>query len=244
MCIEYKMYSVAIVSLGRSEKVMTHTLRVLRDNNIDMGRVYLFIIEEEQIQYQKALDENAYTCSLIVGVRGIVEQREFVENYFKSNDNILCLDDDISQVDLTLIEHKNLDEFIVYAFDYTRDNNGFIWSVYPVFNPFFREKQPAITKRLAVMIGGFYGIINRPNELRLEETRQGEKEDVERTIRYFIKDRIIVRFNKVGFKTVYFGKDGGGLGKRKDRIPKSIEASIKLFERLEEYGKIAKRKDG
>ena len=65
-----------------------------------------------------------------------------------------------------------------------------------------------------------YAIINRPNLTAIQLTitdKNGEKEDVERTLKYFYHDDIVIRFNKIGIKTKYFGKEGG-LGRFNDRI--------------------------
>ena len=56
--------------------------------------------------------------------------------------------------------------------------------------------------------------------------QNGQKEDVERTLKYFNHDGIVIRFNKIGIKTKYFGKDGR-LGRLNDRI-QSMKDACKL----------------
>ena len=48
---------------------------------------------------------------------------------------------------------------------------------------------------LTFIIGAFYGFINRPNDSDLLTTidHYGNKEDVERSIRYWLKDGNVVR---------------------------------------------------
>jgi len=95
------------------------------------------------------------------------------------------------------------------------------------------------------MVGAFYGIINRPYErdLRITYTREGNKEDVERSILYFKKDGKTIRFNRVGYKTKYYGAVGG-LGTLKERIPKMMIGANLLLQQYPEYGKIKIRKNG
>lgn len=104
-----------------------------------------------------------------------------------------------------------------------------------------------MTTYLNMIVGAFYGFINRPHcdelKLTLTELNAG-KEDVERTIKYFIKDGIVLRFNKVGFKTKYYGTDGGGLGKFKDRLKPMADACAVLQQNYDSYGKIKTRKNG
>jgi hypothetical protein len=71
----------------------------------------------------------------------------------------------------------------------------------------------------------------------------GQKEDVERTIKYFIHDGIVVRYNKIGFETKYYGSRGG-LGTFEDRIKPGLEMSKKLAKMYPTYGKIKIRKNG
>ena len=96
------------------------------------------------------------------------------------------------------------------------------------------------------IVGAFYGIINRPKlkALQLTLTKEnGQKEDVERTIKYFIEDGIVIRFNRVGFVTKYYGKEGG-LGTFEARLKPMLEASQKLKKEFPEYGEISTKKNG
>jgi hypothetical protein len=70
-----------------------------------------------------------------------------------------------------------------------------------------------------------------------------EKEDVERTIKYFKNDGIDLRFNNVGFKTKYYCSQGG-MGNLEKRIPHSVEAVQSLLMDYPEYGKLKTRKNG
>jgi len=71
----------------------------------------------------------------------------------------------------------------------------------------------------------------------------GQKEDVERTLKYFINDGIVLRFNKIGFKTKYYGKEGG-LGRFENRLKPMEMASKKLKENYSDFGNIKVRKNG
>jgi hypothetical protein len=99
---------------------------------------------------------------------------------------------------------------------------------------------------LNYIVGAFYGIINRPNLKKIQLTltkENGQKEDVERSIKYFINDGIVLRFNHIGFITKYYGKEGG-LGTFEDRLKPMLIASEKLKEKYPEYGSISTKKNG
>jgi hypothetical protein len=103
-----------------------------------------------------------------------------------------------------------------------------------------------MTSHLTYIVGAFYGIINRPKlkSIQLEITKEnGQKEDVERTIKYYIQDGKVLRFNKVGFTTKYYGKEGG-LGTFEARLAPMKEASDRLLKEYPEFGKVTTRPSG
>ena len=60
-------------------------------------------------------------------------------------------------------------------------------------------------------------------------------EDVLRSILYSIQDGIVVRFNRIGFETNYYGKSGG-LGTFQERLKPMLEACQRLQTTYPEYG--------
>lgn len=241
-------YRIAIPTLGRHSLINAQTLKMIKTNNIHPSKVILFVVEEEYKQYRSVVPQE---YDIIIGVRGVVEQREFIETFFPQDQNILFLDDDVNEVDLSLTNYLSLDDFIIDAFKQTRERGAYIFSVYPVYNPFFRKDREPVTEYLSYMVGGFQGIINRngsidkpyDQELRITYTREGNKEDVEKSILYFKKDGKTVRFNRIGYKTKYYGSLGG-LGTLKERLPKMMIGSNILQQNFPEYGKIKIRKNG
>jgi hypothetical protein len=218
-------YIICIPSYKRPEICKTQTLSVLKDNSIDQHKIYVYVANKDEYDlYSQTLDKNAYN-KIIIGKKGLVQQREFIMKQWPEEKRIVFLDDDIKSIDLSLsplFKSHNLDYFIKYAFVQCVKNGAYIWGVYPVFNVFFRKPTPEISTCLKYIVGAFYGIINRPNlnSLKLIITRKnGQKEDVERSIKYFINDKIMLRFNRVGFVTKYYGKEGG-LGTYEDRLKK------------------------
>lgn len=234
---------ICIPSLGRPGILYNKTLTTLHNHNINYDDIYIFVIESEYETYKLILGDK---YNIIIGSRGLIQQRNFIENYFDEGDYIIMLDDDISEIDLLLTEFNNLQDFFTYSFKQCVEKKAFIWSVYPVYNPFFRQKQNDLTTNLNYCVGAFYGIINRPNleHLQLDKYLDiDEKEDVLRTLLYFINDGIVLRFNRIGFKTIYYGSVGG-MGKKNERITASISACNILQNNFSEYGNIAVRKSG
>ena len=141
-----------------------------------------------------------------IGEKGLVEQRKFIMEQYPENTNIVYMDDDLEEIDLSLTPYT-LKEFIEMAFKMCRQSRSFIWGTYPVWNSFFRKSKPDVTTCLNFCIGCFYGIINR-NKPEIDIVLTKNKDDVERSLRYFIHDGIVLRFNKIGVKTKFYSAGG------------------------------------
>lgn len=242
-------YVICIPSYKRNEVCNERTLKTLHENKIDPKKIYVYVADKEDYKlYEETLDKNNYN-KLIIGKKGLVQQREFIMKHWPNGKHIVFLDDDIEKIDLSLsseFKTHSLDYFIKYAFNECIKYKSYIWGVYAVFNPFFRKARKEMTTDLNYIVGAFYGIINRPNlnKINLNITREnGQKEDVERTLKYFINDGIVLRFNKVGFITKYYGKEGG-LGTFENRIQPMMEASKKLKNKYPDMGNIKVRGNG
>ena len=200
------MYQIAIPSLSRSKLLKEQTKTTLQIHNIPISQITIFVVENEYEEYKNLFPD----YNIVVGHLGIVKQKEFIESYFPVDTNILFLDDDIQAIDLDTF--SSLDEFIKEAFNECRKQKSYIWSVYPVWNKFYRQNKTLSTS-LKLCIGGFTGIINRKDNPKITCCH---REDVERSIKYFMRDGIVLRYNNVGYKTKFY--NNGGLGLLKDRL--------------------------
>ena len=242
-------YVVCIPSYKRSQICNEKTLKTLKKMNIPSSKIYVYLAnKEEEDEYEKILDKKLYN-KLVVGIKGLVPQRQFIMEQWPEGKHIVFFDDDVASIDLSMskiFKGKSLDFFFKYTFKECKKMKSFMWGVYPVFNPFFRKARDEMSTCLNYIVGAFYGIINRPNlkSIQLTLTKEnGQKEDVERTIKYFIEDGIVLRFNKIGFETKYYGKSGG-LGTFEARLKPMLEASKLLKKTYPEYGEISTKKNG
>jgi len=235
-------YKICIPSYSRENILVSHTLTTLQENSILTKHIYIFVVKEQYESYKNAIKKatgGGDQYHIIIGVKGLVNQRNFIENYFTEGDHLIFMDDDIKQIDLSLSNFSTLQDFFVSAFQECIKHNSFIFAPYPVFNSFYRETKEPLSTCLKFIIGAFYGIINRPNDfdLKITDFTDGdEKEDTFRTLLYFIKDGSVLRFNRVGFKTFYYGKDGGGMGKLQERRENANLACEILDFHFYEYG--------
>lgn len=236
------MFVIAIPSYKRADQLNNKTLHTLNRFGISKDLIHVFVVEEEYQTYLETLNANWYH-KLIVGEKGVVPQREFIQHYFPERTCIVGFDDDITDIDITLTPYPTLTEFITKAFEECEQRRSYIWGVYPVYNPFFRNSKEDITDDLSYIIAAFYGFVNRyDDDLTLRLTREGNKEDVERSLLYWLKDKKTVRFNRVGFKTKYYGT--GGLGGLKERIPLMKHGAEQINKEYPDLTKIKVRKNG
>ena len=71
-------YKIAIPSYKRVDILRTHTLAFLERQNIDKSKVFVFVVPEEFALYKEAFP----SITIVVGVRGLKEQRNFISVHF------------------------------------------------------------------------------------------------------------------------------------------------------------------
>jgi hypothetical protein len=244
-------YVVAIPSYDRPEILKEKTLNTLISQGIKPEKIEIFVANtDEEKRYKSILDKKDYN-KIIVGVKGLLEQRNFINKYYPIGKYIIEIDDDVEGIfkkknsiktDRSMIK-INLDTFINEAYDILKEKNLYIWGINPVFNTYFTYNK--ITTDLRYIVGAFFGLINRHDKdilLKLES----DKEDVERTILYYKKDGGVMRFNNILIKTNYYGEGGlqSEYGDKEKRLKEGKRRVEKLKELYPEYGTIKQRPSG
>jgi hypothetical protein len=239
-------YIVSIPSYNRSDVLSKKTLKTLKEGSVPASKIHIFVANKEEYdKYQAAIPRELYG-KMIIGELGITNQRRFIVNYFKEGQKIVSLDDDVEGLYKRISEKKlqqirNVDAFFKEAFKKMEQENLFIWGVYPVCNPFFMK--PNVTTKLKFLIGGLHGFINRPNANDIKPSGNADqKEDIEQSILYYIKDGGVLRYNNVSFKTKFHAP--GGLGQTKDRMEANEKAAKYLEKTYPQYAKMWKRPNG
>lgn len=237
-------FVIAIPSYKRAEKCGEKTLTTLSKMGIPKSLITVFVVAEDLDEYKKTLNPDHYD-KLVVGEIGIIQQRRFITQYYPEGQYVVSVDDDITEIDLSLLEEPtSLLDFINNAFVDCTKHGSYIWGVYPVYNTFFREKlKKDLSTELAFIIGSFYGFINRPNNPALEtENRIVVKGDVLTSILYYILDGVVLRYNRVATKQNFYSV--GGLGGLTQRIEYSQNAAKWINDRYPEFTRINVRKNG
>jgi hypothetical protein len=231
-------YIIAIPSYNRAHELSKKTLKLLNNYKVNPEIIYIFVAnEEEELIYKTFLNKDNYN-KIIVGELGIRNQRKFISKYFPEGQRIVSIDDDVRAIVefVKKNEYKdieNFNELINYFFSNCISNNSFLWGIYPTPNPFWMSDK--IHKNLKFIIGVFHGYINRHDEVLYPDIKSEGKEDLEQSILFYKKDKIILRFDKYCFKSTFNAP--GGLGQ--DRFVMNQNAQDYL---VEAYPDICHRK--
>jgi len=231
-------YVVAIPTYNRVEEVTKKTLNTLKEGGVSKNKIYLFVANKSQYDlYEQSVPKNLYN-KIIIGKKGITNQRIFISDYFNEGQYVVSMDDDVEQFEILkgekLVKISDVNGFFLDAYKLMKKEHLFIWGIYPVRNPFFMYNE--ITFDLRFIIGVTFGFITRHDkDLKMSKKIQA-KEDYEQSILYYLKDGGVIRFNNITPKTKFNAP--GGLGpERYDMYKVAAEYLTK------KYPNIVTRKD-
>jgi hypothetical protein len=240
-------YVIAIPSYQRANILKEKTLSLLINGKINKSKIYIFVAnEEEKTQYESAIPKTSYN-KIIVGVKGINEQRKFIMKYFPEGKHIVSIDDDVSQLlemdesTEKMLPITNIAQVFETAFKDLKKHKLYLWGLFPTPNPFYMVGQAAVTTKLRFIIATVYGFINRHDMIL--KSKIEEKEDVENSILHYIRDKGVIRYNRISFKTK-FKNCCGGLGGIEKRFKANEEAAAYLCKTYPEYARLKVRKNG
>ena len=225
------MYHIAIPSYNRSDVIGSKSLATLEKYGIPKDKITIFVVREEFLAYKKACPG----YQIVIGIKGLVEQREFIENWYDLDTNILFMDDDVS--DLFFVSDaktrqplSNLNQFISDGFVQMSEVGATLWGIYPVDNAMFAFKSKEISDGLSYIVGAFYG---QKNTRDIHLTKEyGSVEDRERTILRYLRDGRVLRLNRFGLRTKYFAP-GGMMSEDRQKIHQiASEALVKKYPKL------------
>ena len=221
---------LAIPSYKRSASISEKTLKFLSDVQYPPERITIFVADElEAQQYYKDVPKRLYG-RLVVGVPGLMQQRNFITRFYPEDSIIVSMDDDISRIDQSAGNFLGL---VRYAVERLNTRQAGLFGVLP--NDDKRRYKSDITIHLSFIIGSFF-ICRIHHDIEITYT---EKDDYERCILYFLKYGQVLRYRGAGVQTTYTGGTGGL--QEPGRVLR-MENGVKNL--LEKYGDVlCKRKD-
>ena len=235
-------YVVAIPTYNRVEEVTKKTLNTLKEGGVNKNKIFLFVANKSQYDlYEQNVPKELYN-KIVIGKKGITNQRIFISSYFNEGQYVISMDDDVEQFEILkgekLVKLKNVNEFFIDAYKLMKKEHLFIWGIYPVRNPFFMYNETTFDLRF--IIGVTFGFITRHNKKLKMSVKAETKEDYEQTILYYKMDGGVIRFNNITAKTKF--NSPGGLGT--DRFERNKKAAEYLVKKYPDIVSRKDRKDG
>ena len=193
-----KLLPIAIPSYHRAHLLHAKTLRYLRRELYPAHLITIFVADEEEAEaYRRATPELLYG-QIVVGVKGLAEQRNFISNYYPEGELICQFDDDVSK----LVGGKTLAEVLEKGVQWMEEHDADLFSVMP--NSDKRRLKDDYTLHLTHCIGAFF-VIRNDRSLKMEHS---DLEDYERTIKCFLKKGKVIRYRGAGVDTQYMNTTG------------------------------------
>lgn len=226
----YSHYIMKIVipTYDRSDRF--ETLKFLKNNNIPLDNIYIFLANEEE--KEKYINSFGNDCNFIIGVLGLSNQRNFISNYFDEGEILVYMDDDIENI--THKENKIFTEWLNDCIEYLQNSDYGLLGISPSVNPFFfnNNKSKSFKTGNYYAIGAFYICKNDKNIILDENIIL---EDWERSIKYLLKYGSTIRYNNVLIKTKYFGKGGLFTIRTKENYINSVNQLLYKYNSILKY---------
>ena len=234
-------YQVAIPSHARAGKngLNKRALRALADAGINPHRVRVFVAADELDTYRRLTDPGL--CAEVVeGRPGLNAQRMAIDQFYGDGASVVQVDDDVSKVvqrqnERKLVPVADLHGEIVNAFHAAHAIGARLWGVYPVPNAGWMKHR--VAAGLLFCWGSLFGHVVDTSML----IHCSQKEDYERTLRYWAADGTVARVEWLSVRTRMYAPGGMQAPDQPDRS-EANEASVAwLMANFPGHVRVAKR---
>ena len=236
-------WTIAIPSYNRAEVLVKKTLTTLKKHKVPADRILIFV-EQDQMEMYKSVVPSDYGTLKSRGKLGSVKDTyNFLSEYFPKDKPFLRIEDDISGFyeakNGKLVEISNLVNLFDKGFELCKKLGFHLWGVYPVANAFYMKSKDDYTTDLKLIVGAFMGFINQKIKVEMNT-----KNDHELSLKYFLKDDGVLRFNHICVRYSTYTKGGMNDKKREERLKDEIVASNTLIEKYPEYVRMNPNRKG
>ena len=217
------VYQVVIPTYGRPDIIQEKTLSLLQSYKIPKEHISLFVANKKEydLYYKKVAD--SFYGSIVIGVPGLMQQRNFIMQYYPIGTQIVSFDDDVGALwqleGEKLVPLVSLKQTIQRGFSLCKRLGYHMWGIYPTKNAGWMSREPSTN--LKFLIGHMYGIINRKIILRAPL-----KHDYELSLENSVRDGGVIRLNDL-VATTKMGKEGG--------IGKTVEERQSTYKKVIQY---------
>ena len=190
---------IAIPTYRRYDSISKKTLAYLASVSYPADKITIFVAsEEEALLYYKSIPR-AFYGKMVVGVRGLTQQRNFITQYYPEDMIYISMDDDVKRID----SQKPFIELVEDAVKMLDTRKGGLWGVFP--NDDKRRYADETTTHLTFILGSFFICRNHKDILLTSP----QKHDYEKSILYFQRYGEVYRYKGAGVCTTYQKGEGG-----------------------------------
>lgn len=217
------VYQIVIPTYGRPELVQEKTLAMLHKYKIPKEQITLFVANKKEYYLYSTQVASSLYGSIVIGVPGLMQQRNFIMQYYPIGTHIVSFDDDVSELwqleEGKLVPLVGLKQVIHRGFALCKSLGYHMWGIYPTKNAGWMSPEPSTN--LKFLIGHMYGIINRKIVLHAPL-----KHDYELSLENAVRDGGVIRMNDIVARTK-MGKAGG--------IGKTVEERQATYKKVIQY---------
>ena len=198
-------FRIVICTHDRVDICRSHTLAMLKHNNVPAKLITLLVHNEQQkANYENGIPKDLYNDIMVSNNdQGVYGQMNYITDHFDEGTKIVKLDDDISWIyeiadNYNLVKSSNLLNIIDDGFRLCDQYGAKLFGLYPSSNPYFVCKQKLVSTDLRFAVGSFMGlIIDKSNILDLNIKIKG---DYQYAIQAYINHGAVIRLNRVCHK--------------------------------------------
>lgn len=235
-------YRVAIPSYARAATLAKCTLPTLAAGGIPPERIDVWVADKEQrAEYIETLDPALY-YGVNIAAPTLRGARNHIARAYPAGTRLLCVDDDVralkAKAGNKLVPVTDVAAVVERGFREMDKAGARIWGIYPASNAMFMKD--AVRTGLTYIIGSFWGVHLRGDPCELVTLE--DKEDVERSCRFFERDGTVCRLEDITVISNYYTEPGGmQVTRTPARVASSARRMVEMFPRLATYWE---RKDG
>lgn len=228
------MIQIAIPSAGRARRLSTATLPLLLAGGVPPETVTVFVPDlAAEEEYRSLLPAGV---GLVSGHGlGMGAARNAIARAYPVGTDLVQVDDDITGM-IEALDSRTVvplgSRVADVLADCTARANGRLWGWYPVANPYFMRKRERAG--LHYVIGSLFGyrVTGGDHELVVLD----DKEDFERSCRFYVAQGSVLRFERFAVRSRYYTEPGGmQLTRTPETIAEGARRLCGLFPGLATY---------
>lgn len=227
---------LAIPSRSRADRIAGYTLTALQEAGCSLDRVEVWVRPEQEAEYRAA--------DLPVTIRpespshgGVREVRNAIARGYPKGTRLVSMDDDIRRFVGMDDGPPDLAGALRYAWIEAKRQRVGLFGLYPVANPYFMKRRTRLGLQFIDGTVFGYTVAGDPCEI----VTLDEKEDYQRSIQFYLRDRATLRLEWLSFRSAFMTEPGGMQEYRDPTMAEGAAAIRAMYPDLTHPPRLAKK---